>query len=51
MDRISFISEKSVLAEIDNPKQGIIPHDMIHYAVEKSFPFKGFITLTGKALK
>jgi hypothetical protein len=26
------------------PKQGIIPHDMVHYAVEKIISRKGFLT-------
>lgn len=27
------------------PKQGIIPHDMIHYAVESVVPHRGFLSL------
>ena len=27
------------------PKQGIIPHDMIHYAVESIVPHRGFLSL------
>lgn len=27
------------------PKQGIIPHDMIHYAVESVVPHRGFMSL------
>lgn len=27
------------------PKQGILPHDMIHYAVESTVPHKGFLSL------
>jgi hypothetical protein len=30
------------------PKQGIIPHDMVHYAVESSLPHRGFLTLVGE---
>ncbi|PPU04588.1 hypothetical protein XacyCFBP1159_22365 [Xanthomonas arboricola pv. corylina] len=33
-----------LLAEsIDCPKQGIIPHDMVHYAVESTLHKRGFI--------
>lgn len=27
------------------PKQGIIPHDMVHYAVESTLAHRGFLTL------
>lgn len=29
---------------IDCPKQGIIPHDMVHYAVEHTLDARGFLT-------
>jgi hypothetical protein len=29
---------------IDCPKQGIIPHDMVHYAVESTLLKRGFLT-------
>lgn len=29
------------------PKQGIIPHDMVHYAVESTLAHHGFLTLVG----
>lgn len=33
-------------------RQGIIPHEMVHYAVEKVFDeFRGFIRLTGDGVK
>src|SRR5690349_10678306 len=37
--------------KITNPKQGIIPHDMVHYAVESSLAHGGFLSLVagGKA--
>jgi hypothetical protein len=28
---------------IDCPKQGIIPHDMVHYAVEHTLNARGFL--------
>ncbi len=33
------------LEMIECPKQGIIPHDMIHYAVESVVPHCGFLSL------
>ena len=30
---------------IDCPKQRIIPHDLIHYAVEKAMNLRGFVRL------
>lgn len=32
-----------VSESIECPKQGIIPHDMVHYAVERSLQKRGFI--------
>jgi hypothetical protein len=29
---------------VDCPKQGIIPHDMVHYAVEHTLNARGFLT-------
>ncbi len=31
-------------ASVDCPKQGMIPHDMVHYAVEKIIAADGFLT-------
>ncbi len=42
-DRMEVIRD-GVLAEcIDCPKQGIIPHDMVHYAVESTLHKRGFV--------
>jgi hypothetical protein len=30
---------------ITNPKQGIIPHDMVHYAIESTLAHRGFLSL------
>lgn len=30
-------------AEVDCPKQGMIPHDMVHYAVERTLHADGFL--------
>ena len=34
--------------KISNPKQGIIPHDMVHYAVESILSHRGFLTLVAE---
>ncbi len=36
-----------VLQTIDCPKQGIIPHDMVHYAVEFTLRKRGFLARIG----
>ena len=33
---------------ISNPKQGIIPHDMVHYGVESVLSHRGFLTLVAE---
>jgi hypothetical protein len=33
---------------IDCPKQGIIPHDLIHYAIEKVLKLRGFVRLVSE---
>ena len=33
---------------ISNPKQGIIPHDMVHYAVESRLSHPGFLSLVAQ---
>ena len=45
MDRLEFRLHGEKIVEVQNPKQGIIPHDMVHLAVELTFPLKGFIQL------
>lgn len=47
-DRVEFRLGLERVVEVKNPKQGIIPHDMIHFAVEQTFPFEGFIQLVFK---
>ena len=44
-DNLEFRLGDQTVIEIQNPKQRIIPHDMVHYAVEQSFPFEGFLQL------
>src|SRR3954452_17180994 len=33
---------------IQCPKQGIIPHDMVHYAIESTLAHSGFLTLVAE---
>jgi len=33
---------------IKNPKQGIIPHDMVHYAVESALAHRGFLGMVAE---
>lgn len=34
--------------KITNPKQGIIPHDMVHYGVESVLSHRGFLSLVAE---
>ncbi|GAE56658.1 hypothetical protein XPR_3293 [Xanthomonas arboricola pv. pruni MAFF 301420] len=42
-DRMDVIRDGLLAESIDCPKQGIIPHDMVHYAVESTLHKRGFI--------
>ena len=42
-DQMDVIREGSAVESIDCPKQGIIPHDMVHFAVESTLEKRGFI--------
>lgn len=42
-DRLEVEQPDGSMVRIDCPKQGIIPHDMIHYAVEKVLGARGFM--------
>ncbi|MBV9931675.1 MAG: hypothetical protein JO013_12120 [Alphaproteobacteria bacterium] len=44
-DDLAINREGQTIETIRCPKQGIIPHDMIHYAVESSLAHRGFFTL------
>jgi hypothetical protein len=50
-DRMDVVRDGVVSGTIQCPKQGIIPHDMVHYAVESTLHKRGFIsrTLEGEA--
>ena len=42
-DRMEVVRDNGGRANVDCPKQGIIPHDMVHYAVESVLAKRGFI--------
>jgi hypothetical protein len=42
-DLMEVIRGDGAVERIDCPKQGIIPHDMVHYAVEDTLSIRGFI--------
>lgn len=50
-DRMEVWRDGGVVGRIECPKQGIIPHDMIHFAVETVLHKRGFIgrVLAGEA--
>jgi hypothetical protein len=43
-DRMEVVRAGQSPEVIDCPKQGIIPHDMVHYAVEHTLGARGFLT-------
>jgi hypothetical protein len=45
-DRMDVVVEGVCTCNVQCPKQGIIPHDMIHFAVESTLQRRGFITRT-----
>jgi len=50
-DRMDVVRDGVVSESIECPKQGIIPHDMVHYAVESTLHKRGFVgrVLDGEA--
>lgn len=42
-DRMDVIRPGSEVERVDCPKQRIIPHDMVHYAVEHTLQARGFL--------
>lgn len=44
-DDLTIIREAGEPQTISCPKQGIIPHDMVHYAVESVLAHRGFLSL------
>lgn len=43
-DRMEVVRAGQPSELVDCPKQGIIPHDMVHYAVEHTLDARGFLT-------
>ena len=50
-DRMDVMRDGVVAESVECPKQGIIPHDMVHYAVESTLQKRGFVgrVLAGEA--
>ena len=44
MDLLVITRADGTSSRVDCPKQGMIPHDMVHYAVEKHVASDGFLT-------
>lgn len=42
-DRMEVFRQGGAPERVDCPKQGIIPHDMVHYAVEHTLQTRGFL--------
>src|ERR1700761_4987528 len=48
-DRLRFLREDGSACEIDMPRQGILPHDLLHYVVEQGLHLKGgFLSLVAQ---
>jgi hypothetical protein len=50
-DVMQVITSNSAVQRVDCPKQGIIPHDMVHFAVESTLHKRGFVArvISGEA--
>lgn len=42
-DRLEIRRSSTTVETIQCPKQGIIPHDMVHYVVERTLKTRGFL--------
>lgn len=42
-DLMDVVRDGVIVERIDCPKQGIIPHDMVHYGVENTLHKRGFV--------
>jgi len=47
-DDLAVAREGAAVETIRCPKQGIIPHDMVHYAVESMLAHRGFLGLVAQ---
>jgi len=45
VDRLEIVASDGARPAIDCPKQGMIPHDMVHFAVEAEVAAAGFLRL------
>lgn len=45
MDQVEYVDSEKCIAKLDNPKQGILPHDLIHALVESQLGIRGFTEL------
>lgn len=43
LDFMDVVRPSGAVERVDCPKQGIIPHDMVHYAVESTLKQRGFL--------
>jgi len=43
-DRMEVVRDDGAVERIECPKQRIVPHDMVHYAVESTLAKRGFLT-------
>jgi hypothetical protein len=39
-DRLEYVRKDGTRSEIDMPRQGILPHDLVHCVVEQAFGYK-----------
>lgn len=45
-DQLNFVRADGSRSQCSMPRQGILPHDLIHYVVESALPFEfGFLSL------
>ena len=48
-DQLCFIRADGSSSQCSMPRQGILPHDLIHYVVESALPFQfGFLSLVAQ---
>lgn len=48
-DRLEFLRHDGTRSEIDMPRQGALPHDLVHYVVETGFGYtRAFLSLVAR---
>ena len=45
MDVVEYEADSKLVARLENPKQGIIPHDLVHAIIESTLGVRGFTDL------